>query len=123
MKIKLIYPKWPKLEGQTEFHLPPHSVTALRWQDAATGVGDDVHPGGFTLEANARAGGVVDIAYALPAGTEGTLEVRDILGRRIASFPASGARSHRWPAPAPGVYYVLLHSLAHQLIRKVVVPS
>lgn len=24
MKIKLIYPKWPKLERQTEFHLPPH---------------------------------------------------------------------------------------------------
>ncbi len=24
MKIQLIYPKWPKLEGQREFHLPPH---------------------------------------------------------------------------------------------------
>lgn len=24
MKFKLIYPHWPKLEGQTEFHLPPH---------------------------------------------------------------------------------------------------
>lgn len=24
MKLKLIYPYWPKLEGQTEFHLPPH---------------------------------------------------------------------------------------------------
>ena len=24
MKIKLIYPKWPKLNRQTEFHLPPH---------------------------------------------------------------------------------------------------
>ena len=24
MKLKLIYPKWPKLDGQTEFHLPPH---------------------------------------------------------------------------------------------------
>jgi radical SAM superfamily enzyme YgiQ (UPF0313 family) len=24
MKMTLIYPKWPKLEGQTEFHLPPH---------------------------------------------------------------------------------------------------
>ncbi|MBU3916709.1 radical SAM protein, partial [bacterium] len=24
MKFKLIYPKWKKLEGQTEFHLPPH---------------------------------------------------------------------------------------------------
>ena len=24
MKFRLIYPKWPKLTGQTEFHLPPH---------------------------------------------------------------------------------------------------
>ncbi len=24
MKLKLIYPKWPKLKRQTEFHLPPH---------------------------------------------------------------------------------------------------
>lgn len=24
MKFKLIYPKWPKLENQTEFNLPPH---------------------------------------------------------------------------------------------------
>ena len=24
MKIRLIYPKWPKLNGQREFHLPPH---------------------------------------------------------------------------------------------------
>ncbi|MGI5864008.1 MAG: B12-binding domain-containing radical SAM protein [Myxococcales bacterium] len=24
MKIRLIYPKWPKLPRQTEFHLPPH---------------------------------------------------------------------------------------------------
>ncbi|HOO41475.1 MAG TPA: cobalamin-dependent protein, partial [Syntrophales bacterium] len=24
MKFKLIYPKWKKLAGQTEFHLPPH---------------------------------------------------------------------------------------------------
>lgn len=25
MKLKLIYPKWSKLERQTEFHLPPHA--------------------------------------------------------------------------------------------------
>ena len=24
MKFTLIYPKWKKLRGQTEFHLPPH---------------------------------------------------------------------------------------------------
>ena len=24
MRFKLIYPKWPKLDRQSEFHLPPH---------------------------------------------------------------------------------------------------
>ena len=24
MKFRLIYPRWKKLERQTEFHLPPH---------------------------------------------------------------------------------------------------
>ena len=24
MNLKLIYPRWPKLQHQTEFHLPPH---------------------------------------------------------------------------------------------------
>jgi radical SAM superfamily enzyme YgiQ (UPF0313 family) len=24
MKMQLVYPSWPKLQGQTEFHLPPH---------------------------------------------------------------------------------------------------
>ena len=37
MKIKLIYPKWPKLSGQTEFHLPPHGPVCF----AAT-VPDDI---------------------------------------------------------------------------------
>lgn len=37
MKIRLIYPKWPKLERQTEFHLPPHGPICF----AAT-VPDDV---------------------------------------------------------------------------------
>jgi radical SAM superfamily enzyme YgiQ (UPF0313 family) len=37
MKMKLIYPKWPKLERQTEFHLPPHGPVCF----AAT-VPDDV---------------------------------------------------------------------------------
>ena len=37
MKIKLIYPQWPKLERQTEFHLPPHGPICF----AAT-IPDDV---------------------------------------------------------------------------------
>jgi len=37
MKFKLIYPKWPKLSRQTEFHLPPHGPVVF----AAT-VPDDV---------------------------------------------------------------------------------
>jgi len=36
VKIKLLYPKWPKLERQTEFHLPPHGPICF----AATVPGD-----------------------------------------------------------------------------------
>ena len=36
MKFKLIYPKWKKLEKQTEFHLPPHGAVVF----AATLPGD-----------------------------------------------------------------------------------
>lgn len=37
MKFKLIYPKWPKLERQTEFHLPPHGPVVF-----AASLPDDV---------------------------------------------------------------------------------
>ncbi|MEW6379963.1 MAG: radical SAM protein [bacterium] len=37
MKIKLIYPKWPKLSNQTEFNLPPHGPVCL-----AAAVSDDI---------------------------------------------------------------------------------
>lgn len=36
MKIRLIYPEWPKLDRQTEFHLPPHGPVCF----AATIPGD-----------------------------------------------------------------------------------
>lgn len=29
MKLKLIYPGWPKLRGQTKFHLPPHGPVVM----------------------------------------------------------------------------------------------
>ncbi|MCK5851088.1 MAG: radical SAM protein [Kiritimatiellae bacterium] len=37
MKLKLIYPKWPKMPNQPEFHLPPHGPTCF-----AADVPDDV---------------------------------------------------------------------------------
>jgi len=37
MKIRLIYPKWPKLTYQTEFHLPPHGPVCF-----ASVIPDDV---------------------------------------------------------------------------------
>ena len=36
MKVKLIYPRWPKLKNQPEFHLPPHGPVCF----AATVPGD-----------------------------------------------------------------------------------
>lgn len=37
MKFKLIYPRWPKLDTQTEFHLPPHGPVVF-----AAALPDDV---------------------------------------------------------------------------------
>ncbi|MFH1953558.1 MAG: radical SAM protein [Pseudomonadota bacterium] len=37
MKFRLIYPRWPKLERQTEFHLPPHGPVVF-----AASLPDDV---------------------------------------------------------------------------------
>lgn len=37
MKMELIYPRWPKLERQTEFHLPPHGPVVF-----AAALPDDV---------------------------------------------------------------------------------
>lgn len=37
MKLELIYPRWPKLERQTEFHLPPHGPVVF-----AAALPDDV---------------------------------------------------------------------------------
>ena len=37
MKMELIYPRWPKLERQTEFHLPPHGPVVF-----AAAMPDDV---------------------------------------------------------------------------------
>jgi len=37
MKFKLIYPKWAKLNRQTEFHLPPHGPVVF-----AASLPDDV---------------------------------------------------------------------------------
>ena len=40
MRFKLIYPKWPKLKEQTEFHLPPHGPVVF-----AASLPDDVDVG------------------------------------------------------------------------------
>ena len=37
MKFKLIYPKWPKIGRQSEFHLPPHGPVVF-----AASLPDDV---------------------------------------------------------------------------------
>jgi len=37
MRMELIYPRWPKLDRQTEFHLPPHGPVVF-----AAAVTDDV---------------------------------------------------------------------------------
>ena len=38
MKLKIVYPKWPKLPHQPEFHLPPHGPVVFAATDLPPGL-------------------------------------------------------------------------------------
>ncbi|MBW2277145.1 MAG: cobalamin-dependent protein, partial [Deltaproteobacteria bacterium] len=54
MKILLIYPKWPKLPRQREFHLPPHGpvvfAAAIPEEHAVTFIDENVEPIDFEAD-------------------------------------------------------------------------
>ncbi len=56
MKFLLLYPRWPKLAGQTEFHLPPHGpvvfAAALPPDVEVTFVDENVSPVDFSADAD-----------------------------------------------------------------------
>ncbi|MFO7766674.1 MAG: hypothetical protein R6V33_09600 [Pelovirga sp.] len=54
MKMELIYPRWPKLDRQTEFHLPPHGpvvfAAALPDEVELNFVDDNLQPVNFDVD-------------------------------------------------------------------------
>ncbi len=54
MKMELIYPRWPKLDRQTEFHLPPHGpvvfAAALPNEVELNFVDDNLQPVNFDVD-------------------------------------------------------------------------
>ena len=81
MKFKLIYPKWPKLDRQSEFHLPPHGPVVF-----AASLPDDVDVS-FTDE-NLQpidfdaAADVVGISMMLTVQVKRGWEIADIYRRK-----------------------------------------
>lgn len=73
MKMQLVYPSWPKLEKQTEFHLPPHGpvvfAAALPEDVELTFIDENVEK--FTIDENADIAGLsVMLTCQLPRAFE-----------------------------------------------------
>ncbi len=76
MKFKLIYPRWPKLKGQTEFHLPPHGpvvfAAALPEHVAVTFTDENLEPIDFDEPAD-----LVGISMMLTVQVQRGWEIAD----------------------------------------------
>jgi radical SAM superfamily enzyme YgiQ (UPF0313 family) len=81
MKFMLIYPKWPKLERQTEFHLPPHGpvvfAATLPEDVEVTFVDENVQPIDFDMQAD-----FVGISVMLTLQIKRGWEIADIFRNR-----------------------------------------
>ncbi|MGB5075787.1 MAG: hypothetical protein WBQ23_16775, partial [Bacteroidota bacterium] len=99
--------------------LPPHSVHALRWNATPIGIGADDTPTEFRLTARQSVSGSVAVDCSMPAGIEGRLEVRDILGRQLAdiahAIPGGSATTHQWLPPGTGTYIITLRTATQTL--------
>lgn len=81
MKFKLIYPKWPKLDRQTEFHLPPHGpvvfAATLPDEVAVTFIDENVEPIDFDDPVD-----LVGISMMLTVQVKRGWEIADIYRKR-----------------------------------------
>jgi radical SAM superfamily enzyme YgiQ (UPF0313 family) len=80
MKLKLIYPSWPKLERQTEFHLPPHGpvvfAAALPPEVEVDFTDENLEPIDFAADADLVAISVM-LTCQLPRAFEVAREFRE----------------------------------------------
>jgi radical SAM superfamily enzyme YgiQ (UPF0313 family) len=81
MKFTLIYPKWPRLERQTEFHLPPHApvvfAAALPQDVEVRFVDENVQPVDFDAPAD-----LVGISVMLTVQIKRGWEIADAFRKR-----------------------------------------
>ena len=114
MKLTLIYPRWPKLSGQTEFHLPPHGpvvfAAALPAEVQVEFIDENLEAIDFDAATDAvaismmltaqvqRGWEIADIyrARGVPGG--GCTPASDLLVRRLAPRPCS---AHAAPSSPP----------------------
>lgn len=105
--------------------LPPHSVHALRWDATPIGIREDDTPAEFRLSARQSASGSVAVDCSMPEGMEGRIEVRDLLGRKIADIahtvPGGRASTHHWLPPSTGTYIITLRTATQTLSTRVAV--
>ncbi len=110
-------------DGYT-FTLPPHSVHALRWNVSITSIELPGAATGFLLSARQSSSGVVEIESTVPAGMEGRLEVRDLLGRKLADIAQAVSTgrtsSYSWMPPSAGTYILILRTATEVLSTRVV---
>lgn len=103
-----------------ELDLPPHSLHALTWARQTTSV-ETAAPTTLSLDVLCGPHGAITFRIVLPESTTAELELRDILGRRIALL-ASGLLGHgphtrRWTPPVSGVYVAVLRTATGQATR------
>lgn len=114
-----------EFQSGNEFTLPPHSVTALRWQNAVMSADTPPQPGGYDLWAYAIPGRQLHVRYSIPDESNVRMDVYDVLGRHRARLAdqrrAAGTHTLWWNAPSAGTYFIhLVTPEASQVVRVVV---
>jgi radical SAM superfamily enzyme YgiQ (UPF0313 family) len=130
MRMLLVYPSWPKLEHQTEFHLPPHGpvvfAAALPPDVEVAFVDENVQEIDFDAEAD-----LVGISMMLTCQVKRGWEIADrfrekgrkvVFGGIAASLHASEAREHAdavFLGEAEGRFEQVLRDLENGSLKEV----
>jgi hypothetical protein len=114
-----------EFQSGLEFLLPPHSLMALRWQNAVTSVEAPPQPGGYALFAYSTPGLQLLMRYEVPTESSVRIDVYDVLGRHRARLAdhshSAGSHALSWIAPTAGMYFIHLHSADESQVARVVV--
>jgi len=115
-----------EFQSGNEFFLPPHSVMALRWQNAVMSADTPPQPGEYALSAYSTPDRRLHVQYELPIESNVRIDVYDVLGRHRARLAdqqrVAGTHTISWNAHSAGTYFIHLRTPdASQVVRVVVV--